>query len=503
MTNRRMTAATKTIQASVTAALASLAVSALAATEWSIDSQEDWAAHTAESSNLEFEDGFAKPKAGESLFTSKIKSFEKKTELQSITFEQWPNWQNWKRIPNVGPSNLGDAPIFLSLGPGNYWMFGRYSKPKGDNPKSGEQVKLEGFDMPLIATADPRVFDAPGAKVEDMGGYHAWQSCDMQNWVRHGNVTEGFARWATTAEYKDGKLYIYYDFPNDQDPHLYIDDDMTDGKPGRNVGLAFKDPSDGSDCGVIRDLDGRFHMIYEDWSPIRADKHAWDSPLAGHAVSDDGIGDFKILEPAVDERTTPTGEFRQYKHPHWSREDPKNFPSNVATYEVHEPEQNAFGDWAPISVGGQYYLFCDFDPAHGNMGVGWFTSESLEEQFRLCGKIGKGHPDPDIGFAEGEFYLITQMEKDFVSPGPWVEKVEARIGVDSSDDGEIDTWTEWSEVKETYAHIDGFAKQIAKTPASIDLSSLPACYGFQFEFRTTATTDNGALPVMDRVTVVF
>lgn len=152
------------------------------------------------------------------------------------------------------------------------------------------------------------------------------------------------------------------------------------------MGLAFQDPSDGSDCAIIRDLEGNFHFVYEDWSPIDASKHAWDSPLAGHAVSQDGISGFQIVEPAVDQRTQPTGQFAEYLHPHWFKEDPDNYPGKVyqgkkpyqgikpgkqaafAKYEIHEPEQDAFGDWAAISIGGQYYLFSDFDPstAHGD-----------------------------------------------------------------------------------------------------------------------------------------
>ena len=66
----------------------------------------------------------------------------------------------------------------------------------------------------------------------------------------------GFAKWTTTAEQVGGKTYIYYDFPNDQDPHLIIDEDLTDGKPGKNMGMALNDPSHGSDCAVIRDLEG-------------------------------------------------------------------------------------------------------------------------------------------------------------------------------------------------------------------------------------------------------
>ena len=101
----------------------------------------------------------------------------------------------------------------------------------------------------------------------------------MKNWVHHGSVTESHAKWSTTAEFVDGKAYIYYDFPNDQDPHVYIDDDLTDGKPGKDMGLAFDDPSDGSDCAIIRSLDGKFHLIYEDYSPINANSHSWDSLL--------------------------------------------------------------------------------------------------------------------------------------------------------------------------------------------------------------------------------
>lgn len=39
------------------------------------------------------------------------------------------------------------------------------------------------------------------------------------------------------------------------DPHLFIDDDLTDGKPGQDMARVFNDPTDGSDCAVIRDPD--------------------------------------------------------------------------------------------------------------------------------------------------------------------------------------------------------------------------------------------------------
>ncbi len=134
----------------------------------------------------------------------------------------------------------------------------------------------------------------------------------MKTWVHHGPVTERFSRWVTTAEHVNGKTFLFYDYPNDQDPHLYIDSDLTDGNPGENVGLAFNDPSDGSDCGVIRSPDGRFHLFYEDWSPIKASARSWDSPLAGHAISDATGYPFKALAYAIDHRTNSTGVMKEY-----------------------------------------------------------------------------------------------------------------------------------------------------------------------------------------------
>jgi len=45
----------------------------------------------------------------------------------------------------------------------------------------------------------------------------------MINWVHHGQASTG--QYVTSAEFVDGKAYIYHDFPNDQDPHLVIDSD--------------------------------------------------------------------------------------------------------------------------------------------------------------------------------------------------------------------------------------------------------------------------------------
>lgn len=479
---------------------------------WIIESQSDWHTFTNEQSNLEYKDRMAVPTSKTATFQSKLKTFEKKKSAQSLIIEQSPVWENWEKIDNIGPVNIYDAPVLLSLGPDNYWMFGRYrsvvrdeNEVLFDNTKFvSEPATLEGFDIPLQTTIFPNQYNAPGGLKKGLGGYHAWQSRDMVNWVHHGSITDRIGQWMTTAEYADGKAYFYYDFPNDQDPHLYIDEDLFDGLPGKNMGIAFNDPSHGSDCGFIRDLDGNFHVIAEDWSPINAQTHAWDSPLATHAVSPDGISDFKILSPPVDHRTKPTGKIGTYKHPHWVKEDPENYKTNIAEYEIHEPEQNAYGDWAAIAIGGQYYLFCDYDPADGHqMSVGRFTSSSINEPFTWCGDLGEGHPDPDIMFAEGKFYLATQQDSDFVSPGPWVESVEVCVGVDTNNDKSVDQWTDWKLVKETYDYIPGFAKQVNRIPAQLDLNSLPDGYGFQFKIKITDMTDNPSKPILDNVTLIF
>jgi len=480
------------------------------AADWKIDTAKGWKQNLKSIKGAAVVDGAVAPHEKSATLVTKLRRTKVKRSAKSLTVSQSPVWQNWNPIENLGPANLQDAPVLLTMGPDNYWMFGRYGSGQ-PRAKKGQKRKplpkhapkaatLEGFDIPLKTTRFPNQFDAPGGLQPKLGGYHAWQSRDMKNWVHHGPVTEGFSRWVTSAEMVDGKALIYYDFPNDQDPHVYVDDDLADGKPGRNMGIAVRDPSHGSDAGFIRDLQGNMHVIIEDWSPISANKRSWDSPLAGHAVSPNGTNGFKFKKPAVDNRTKPTGKIATYKHPHWAKEDPKNYRTNVAEYEVHGPEQEAYGDWAAICIGGQYYLFGDYDPAGGHqMSVGWFTSPSIDQQFTWCDKIGNGHPDPDIAFAEGQFYLATQQRTDFVSPGPWVETVKARVGVDTDNNGKINKWTEWTEVKESYDYISGFSKQIKRTPASLNLASLPAGFGFQIQLRLTDSTENKSKPIIERL----
>lgn len=69
-------------------------------------------------------------------------------------------------------------------------MFGLHGRIKGTDTHQPREVKVEGFDVPLMTTADPLQFDAPGGLKKSLGGYHAWQSRDMVRWVHHGPVTE-------------------------------------------------------------------------------------------------------------------------------------------------------------------------------------------------------------------------------------------------------------------------------------------------------------------------
>jgi hypothetical protein len=110
---------------------------------------------------------------------------------------------------------------------------------------------------------------------------------------------------------------------------------------------------------------------------------------------------------------------------------------------------------------------------------------------------------PDVGFANGKFYLFTQMQTDYVSTGPWVESVEARAGVDTTNDGKVDTWTTWQKISESYDYVKGFSKQVKRIPASLDMSKLPAGFGVAFELKLKDTTKNASKPMIDSAVMSF
>ncbi|MEC8506495.1 MAG: hypothetical protein VXZ53_05930, partial [Planctomycetota bacterium] len=74
---------------------------------------------------------------------------------------------------------------------------------------------------------------------------------------------------------------------------------------------------------------------------------------------------------------------------------------------------------------------------------------------------------------------------------------------DTDGNGEVDDWTDWKEVKETYDYIEGFSKQIARTPAAVDLSELPKGFGFQVEIRLEDSTENKSKPILESIDLKF
>jgi hypothetical protein len=65
--------------------------------------------------------------------------------------------------------------------------------------------------------------------------------------------------------------------------------------------------------------------------------------------------------------------------------------NNLPIIEEHEPEQDAFGDWAAIAIGGQYYLVADYDPAgsHDRSGMSFFQRRELANLWTKDTNFGK------------------------------------------------------------------------------------------------------------------
>jgi hypothetical protein len=477
--------------------LAACSVLASPEKNWTIDSSSQWKNASASLNQMKVKDGLLVPQVAEASFSSSFKTFEQKQTLASIELKQSPIWDNWKQIDDITPKGLGNAYVFLPVAPGDYYILAQPPKQKVSYPKGLSKKEKKTFLNKYYKenpTKKPSI------------GYHAWHSTNLKTWTHHGQVSN--SKWVTTAEYADGKFYIYYDEPNDQDPHLIIDEDLKDGKVGKEMGKVFDDPTHGSDIAAFRDEDGTFNLIYEDWSPINAQQNAWDSPLAGRVTSPDGINGFTFGQHPniIDHRTTPTGKKGTFKHGATKAVN----GTGILEYEIHEPKQNAYGDYTVIKIGTDYHIFCDYDPAdHSqNMRMGRFTGTELNKEFTWSGSMGDNfHPDPSVGFAEGKFYAVMQKETDFVSSGPWVDGVQVRAGADVDGDGKVDKWTAWQTVKERYSQKPGFARIVDVKAAELDCSELPPAKAFKFEVKTQGIQNElkGGLvqPLLDKVTLKF
>lgn len=431
--------------------------------EWVIDTQAEWDSDVVNSSGFAINGGQALTSEDSATFTSRVRQYAQKRSVSKLGVRQSDVWDYWVDAGKLTPTGAGNAPVLLPVAEGDYYLLAQ----KGND------------------------------------GYHAWHSTDMVNWTQYGQVTAPEHNWVTSAEYKEGVFYIYVDYPNDHTPHLYVDTDLKDGLVGDFVGMVFDNPISGSDNAVIRDdLDGLFHMVCEDYSCLHANSHAFDSPLATHTSSLDGITGYGVYAhpPVIDRRTEPSGHIQTFSHPHVEG----THIQNPQYYMEHEPHQDAFGDWTAIKIGSQYYLFGDYHHADGTpINTAIFTSDSLYEEFELVGSLGDGHPDPSVCFAEGQFYLFTQTGTDYTSPGPWVDGVMARVGVDIDGDSVIDEWSDWSSITESYSQKTGYARVVNRTPAELDVSELPSGYGFCFEVRVDNTVIDEVAPIIDKVTLTY
>ena len=118
--------------------LALLLGHAIAAPEtWSLGTAAEWADGVESSEGVTIEKGVASPTEKAGSLRTRMKSFKEKRSAKALTLEQSTLWHNWEAKPRIGPKNLRDAPVFLTMGPGDYWMFGRYGgmpKNKGKQP---------------------------------------------------------------------------------------------------------------------------------------------------------------------------------------------------------------------------------------------------------------------------------------------------------------------------------------------------------------------------------
>ena len=128
---------------------------------WAVDSTEEWS--QGQGKGLGYEHGLASLTEGtKATYLSKMRQFETKRSAKELIITQSPVWANWEQTGNLGPENLLDAPVMLTKGPDDYWMFGRYGDPKKKNFEP-EAASLEGFEIPLKTTPVKDQGDAPGA----------------------------------------------------------------------------------------------------------------------------------------------------------------------------------------------------------------------------------------------------------------------------------------------------------------------------------------------------
>ncbi|MFD2160286.1 hypothetical protein ACFSW8_15390, partial [Rubritalea tangerina] len=179
-------------------------------------SQDDWEGGMGKSEGIVWEGGVGTPSGESAFYRSGVKKFSEKKKVRSMVVEQSPEWLNWKKVENVGPRNAKDAPVFLSVGDKDYWLFARYGGGAVDQTAvailrieekvymrkmSREEADKKIADLRKqkpaegkgggFAAKDPFQTNGSGGEELGLGGYHGWHSKDMKNWVHHGPVSNG------------------------------------------------------------------------------------------------------------------------------------------------------------------------------------------------------------------------------------------------------------------------------------------------------------------------
>jgi len=145
-------------------ALAGLLPTAGMAEPWRVDTTAEWRAAIEDGQGLAIEDGVVAPRDERAEFRSVLKRYARERSPRALVLEPSPAWLNWTPVANIGPTNLEDAPVFLSRGPDDYWIFGRYGAAGKRDGFTASAATLDGFeDRELRTTPFPRQYDAPAA----------------------------------------------------------------------------------------------------------------------------------------------------------------------------------------------------------------------------------------------------------------------------------------------------------------------------------------------------
>jgi hypothetical protein len=182
-----------------------------------------------------------------------------------------------------------------------------------------------------------------------------------------GPVTE-FLPAGSPQPNKDGKTYIYHDaFPTIQDPHVYIDDDLTDGKPAKHGPRRTRRRTalTPASSAILRAAST---------SSTKTGRRSCQQTLvgfalAGHAVSDDGVTDWKLLPPAVDNRTSRPAKPRRTS-PHWAKTPGTKWHRHV---QRPRPGAGSITATGPPSPSGPMLSLRRLIRRRCEMAVGWFT----------------------------------------------------------------------------------------------------------------------------------